>query len=155
WKHVLNAWKKGTQPTLVVDSYASGEPLADAYANAVQKADDLSDKLRQDADRSARLEGFKDQQEQARKRVSDATKAIAAIDARIRDREEEWNKLWVPTGLQPGSAREMVAWRKRFESLQDALRRREDASRAHEELRRVLAEQQRALESALAFAKVK
>src|SRR5262249_47423005 len=41
WDQVLKAWKKGTPPTLVVESYASGEPLAEAYADAVQAADDL------------------------------------------------------------------------------------------------------------------
>jgi uncharacterized protein YhaN len=153
WDHILKAWKKGTPPTLVVASYASGEPLADAYADAVRKADDLADKRRQDADRSARLEGLRHEQEQAQQRLSEATKVTAAIDARMRDRTDEWNKLWAPSGLQPGSPREMAGWKKRFESFQDSVRQREVASRAHEELRRVLVEQQRALELALTAVK--
>ena len=148
WDHVLKAWRDGVAPTGVLESYAR-VPLADAYIEAVERADNLADRLRHDADRSAQLERFTDEKAQAEDRMNVAKTATDSLDARARQRAENWKRLWMSIGIEPGSPREMLAWRKRFEAQQEAIRRHEDALRIHSNLERLLEEQRRAIETAL------
>ena len=154
WENILKAWKKQAAPTVVVEGYASGQPLADAYAAAVQSADDVADRLRREADAATRAERFREEREQALKRKADAAKAITALDADESRRGQEWNRLWAAAGIEPTAPREMAAWRKRFETLQDAVRRYEEGRREHDEIQKALDDQRHSLESALFAAKL-
>jgi uncharacterized protein YhaN len=152
WEHVLKAWKSRSATGVVVEEFEAGHPLAEAYAAAVLRADELGDRLRTESDRIAQHAVLLEEQAALQRKRRMLQSESQALESREQERAAAWKRLWAATGLQPGSPREMQAWRKRFEALQAAVRAREEALRLREQHSRVMEEQQRALENALAAA---
>jgi uncharacterized protein YhaN len=114
WQQIRGAWQEGV---------AFIPSAANDYASRVESADELSDRLRREADRVAR------------KATLEATRAARERDLLILERETEevaaeraaweaqWRALWTETLISPRSPEEMRAWRQRWVQLGEAARK--------------------------------
>lgn len=93
-----------------IASFPPASDLADAYELAVTLADEVSDRLRREADRVAKKatlfanhETYKQQMERLRDQLRLAETELAKLN-------DEWSALWGKIGVSPRSPREMRAW---------------------------------------------
>ena len=115
--------------------------LPGRYEGAVRQADQLADRLREDADKVQRRAIL----EQTRGRLAErklASEEAAREVERARDAlVTEWNALWERLGIEPASPREMRAWRSAALRLRDQVDARATAlaavARAPEHSRRL------------------
>jgi uncharacterized protein YhaN len=93
-----------------IDRHQPAQTLADAYEASVSRSDEISDRLRREADRVAALanllaakSAFEQQAEALKNELELAEKNLAEISA-------EWQKQWQPAGITPRTPREMRGW---------------------------------------------
>jgi uncharacterized protein YhaN len=93
-----------------ISLFKPARTLPDAYELSVKNADQLSDRLRREANRVSlvtRLISEKEigniQRENLKKEREQADDEVAGIN-------KEWFKVWEPAGISPRSPREMRAW---------------------------------------------
>jgi uncharacterized protein YhaN len=154
WERVQRSWLIGADLECVDEDFAPGVALRTALGTAMQRADDLSDRLRRESDRVATLVGL--QREEATTCASLAALATELAEARLRASAHlaAWNELWVPCGFTPDTPREMGPWRRRHADLVAALQQRDEAVDALKRMQATQADQRRSLEGALGLAGV-
>jgi uncharacterized protein YhaN len=114
WTLVRKAWEQGEESAEAVERFAESVQstgiLADAYELSVQRADEVADRLRREADRVAtKAKLLADQQtgkalvERLKKQLEEATRELGEANG-------AWAALWEPAGISPLSPREMRAW---------------------------------------------
>ena len=114
WRLVLQDWRKEAIDTLALQSFlaAAGETtdLAAAYEQTVRRTDDLSDRLRREADRvaqratrQAQLLALQQQDAEIGRQQSSALEQLQSLEA-------QWRQIWQPAGIDPLPPREMQAW---------------------------------------------
>ncbi len=90
--------------------FSPAESLTDAYEISVRQADDMGDRLRREADRSARkatLVAHAEKEKNCLIRVSEKEELAQNEYVRI---QKEWETVWEETGIFPLSPAEMRAW---------------------------------------------
>ncbi len=127
WQLVRTTVEIGEAPEAEVDAFLQesqstgpkANPLTEAVETAIRRADEISDRLRREADRVARKVGLVADSErlgQALERAkSAATNAQIRQEALLRD----WRDLWSGAPLTPGAGRprEMRSWLAEREAL--------------------------------------
>jgi len=134
WGLIRNLLETGKTPEhalrAFLQPFEASDTLADAYETAAHTADEISDRLRREADRvakKARLLAERETRERhlkrLRKNLKEAEQALAGV-------LDAWRDLWAPKGISPRSPREMRAWvqnqravAEKFLSLQDRTRK--------------------------------
>jgi len=114
WELVKKAWLEEDREREAIahfiESFQSGNSLAEAYEISVQQADEIADRLRREADRvatKAKLLG----DEQAKRTLLDRLKGeLKEADEKMKQLRLEWTELWRSSGVTPLSPREMRAW---------------------------------------------
>ncbi|MFP4584711.1 MAG: AAA family ATPase [Desulfococcaceae bacterium] len=159
WRLVRTAVETGETPKAEVDAFLQAsrsngpksDTLTEAVETAIRGADDISDRLRREADRVARKVGLVADLERLGQTLdrakSVATDAQNRQDALLRD----WRDLWSRAPLTPGAGRprEMRSWLSDREALlAKASDGREKAERAAA-LRKLAAECREELTAAL------
>jgi len=110
WTHVRNAWQDGSKPDVVIKAYDPEQPLADAFETSVKKADDVSDRLRREAERVNRRAGLKAEVERLDELRESLTERQAGAEGRLKELNEKWNDLWSEVGIAPQDPRSMRGW---------------------------------------------
>jgi uncharacterized protein YhaN len=90
--------------------FPTAPSLPQAYEHSVREADDLSDRLRREADRVAQKATFSAADEKCRTHLKRVEKILAYEQDRAARATAQWHALWQETGLTPQSPREMRAW---------------------------------------------
>lgn len=108
WQWVKRVWLEGvTQETVAFGEEAS---LPDAYEAAVKRADEVADRLRREADRSAQRAQWLAQKEQRELDIARFKQASQEADRQWTLRMAAWQGEWVDLGQAALSPTEMKAW---------------------------------------------
>ena len=122
WKLVRGAWETQRLPEDVdsetIDILSknleipeeSTKNLATAYEFVTNKADDLSDRLRREADRVAELTQLEITRLNTAQRLKKRLAELEDIKQEHTSKKEDWEHLWHPLGITPRSPREMIQW---------------------------------------------
>ncbi len=117
WQLVRRAWTTGEDVTQEAKHFDAELDLADAYEKSVHGADEVSDRLRREADRVAKMA-------ELIARVAETTEQQSRLEVRRGETSEhlertrsEWKGLWSGAGVEAGSPREMRAWTSRKDRL--------------------------------------
>lgn len=117
WQLVRRVWLQGGGLAEGARAFLSPQELAAAYEAAVRHADDIADRLRDDAERVAGKLHLLERQQDARAegaswatQAEDARKHSAALGA-------EWRALWAPVGVDPLPPMEMHGWPAKAERI--------------------------------------
>lgn len=161
WLFARTAWEAAIPPHQVSDPEARAlvestrvqhpevSNLADVVAALLSGADELSDRLRTEADRVAQRAQLENTVASLSAKVEKLRGLQAATTAQHHENEEAWRALWAPVGIQPLSPSEMAAWRKSFDGLLSEIAANHETARAVQVASATIAVQRSELERAL------
>ena len=119
WQLLRRQWVDGEDVSAKVSEHQDEGTLPDAFEIRLAEADEVSDRLRREADRvhalaslQAKQEGGQQQGQQIDEQLEIASVEKAQLDA-------DWQTLWTPCQIDPRSPREMRAWLDEYEKLRD------------------------------------
>lgn len=120
WRLVLRAWQGGG---LAAEHYISMFPEADnlakAYEISVFQADDISDRLRREADRVAGMAKFMAERQVQTSKRDRLKEKLAQTDTERTALDTEWKNLWQSVDIIPKSPREMRIWTQNIKMISD------------------------------------
>ena len=96
---------------------AEAGDLAIAYEHTVRRADELSDRLRREANRVANRATLQAQQVALQQQTAELGRQLAAAAENCRQIEAQWRQTWQAAGIDPLPPREMQAWIQRQQAL--------------------------------------
>ena len=91
--------------------------LAAAYEQTVRRADDLSDRLRREANRVANRATLQARQLSLQQQTVELGRQHATALEQFAQMEAQWRQAWQPAGIEPLPPREMQAWDQRQQGL--------------------------------------
>ena len=117
----MGTWCPGETTSATLQDFlaATGETsdLAAAYTLLVRQADDLSDRLRREANRVASRATLQSQQLSLQQQTAELLRRLAAAADQLQQIEAQWKQVWSPAGIDPLPPREMQAWVQRQQGL--------------------------------------
>ena len=96
---------------------AEASDLATAYEETVRRADDLSDRLRREANRVANRATLQAHQLALQQQTAELGRQLAAAGEHCERIEAQWRQTWQAAGIDPLPPREMQAWIQRQHAL--------------------------------------
>lgn len=117
WSLVLADWKAGG----VKEEFVPGTALEEAYPQAVAKADDIADQLRNEAEAVAQAEEKRSQLAECDEQVSEAEKRIGELQGESNRYQQAWAAEWSACGITPRPPAEMTEWREGWREFSQAL----------------------------------
>ncbi len=110
WHLILNDWIEGKADADAVKEFASQKKLHIAYEESVNNADDISDRLRREADRVAKkahllseISSFEEEKERLQSEKEQ-------LNRQFHNLQEDWEKTWSRANIKPLSPQEMREW---------------------------------------------
>ncbi len=153
WCAVKNRWLENqTSSTAEAEFLAkahSDQPLAAAYEDAVQIADEVGDRMRSDAASVQKKVLYLDQITQSTEKLKEARKAKEAATRTREELNAEWTLLWEPILTKPGSPAEMLEWLEKRRDVVEGLLHAAELRRALTEAEGKIQIWRKALETAL------
>ena len=127
----------------------TADDLAAAYEQAVRRADDLSDRLRREANRVANRATLQAQQLSLQQQTAELGRQQAAAVEQLQQIEAQWRQTWQPAGIDPLPPREMQAWIQRQQGLVQQAQTIRQRTASLEQLEEQIAAHCRQLQSCL------
>ena len=119
WQLLRRQWVEGEEVSAEAREHLGEGTLPDVFETRLAGADEVSDRLRREADRvhalaslQARKEGGQQQGQQIDGQLEETNAEKVQLDA-------DWQALWTPCQIDPRSPGEMRAWLGEFEKLRD------------------------------------
>lgn len=121
WQLILHTLEGNPVLDEEIDDYIKGvgnsKTLSEAFENSIQKADEIADRLRREADRvAAKAKLLADQSSHAKERGRLKTEIDFAEKA-YQKLVKEWMRIWQPAEIMPRSPKEMRAWAQNHRTL--------------------------------------
>ena len=110
WEIIKNAWTNGKLNEEEKIRFAGDRSLPEAYEESVRKADEISDLLRIESNRSAERAHNLLQREKILKERNDWERIFEEKKGRLVQLQEDWHKEWQASGIEPKSPSEMKEW---------------------------------------------
>ncbi len=117
WQLIRRAWLGGEDIEDEAAVYDPASALPEAFEKQMQSADQLSDRLRREADRVAGFADLKSQSESLEKALEIDKKRDMALAETLKCAQSDWRKLWKKSGIEPLSPKEMSAWLTQIDKL--------------------------------------
>jgi uncharacterized protein YhaN len=126
------------------------EPAAaDRYEAAVAAADELADRLRREAERTAQMAKLEGQKLRVKRREEELDRQEAALEEEARAQAAAWRERWSAVGIEPRTPAEMKEWLGEARSLGEGVIQREEAVAEVKRLEERMGRHRREVESAL------
>jgi len=119
WHVLRRQWVDGEGVSVEVSDHHAEGALPDVFENRLAGADDVSDRLRREADRVHALASLQARQNGAQEEANRIAKQLESTIAEKGRLDADWQELWAPCQIVPRTPREMRAWLDVFEKLRD------------------------------------
>lgn len=112
WSIIKSTWLDGTEhDNEELKNFCNGSVnLAEAYENAVTKSDKISDRLRHESERVAKMAQLLIQKERSAKRLKDLEAEEKDIQREKNSLNKDWKEAWVESLKKPDTPEEMHEW---------------------------------------------
>ena len=117
WRLIRRQWLDNDDITAEIQSYDPKRPLPEAYEGHVQSADQISDRLRREADRVANVATLRAQADSLEEALADNNSEKKILDQSLTELDQAWLDIWRPVEITPRSAKEMQEWLTEIEKL--------------------------------------
>jgi uncharacterized protein YhaN len=117
WRLIRRQWLDHEDITAEIQSYDPKQALPKAYESQVQEADQISDRLRREADRVANMATLRAQADSLEEALADNDSEKKLLAKRQTELDQKWLDIWLPVGITPRSAKEMQGWLTQIEKL--------------------------------------
>lgn len=119
WQLLRRHWIDGDDVSDEASDYQGEGTLPDAFEIRLAGADEVSDRLRREADRVHALASLQVKQEGGQRRAEKIAEQLEATIAEKDQLDADWQELWTSCQIVPRTPREMRAWLDEFEKLRD------------------------------------
>ncbi len=119
WQLLRRHWIDGEDIAAKASRFAAEPVLPDAFEQQVAAADELSDRLRREADRVHARASLLAEQKTAQEQTSKLVEQLEACTAEKHHLDSEWRALWAPCRIEPRTPREMRGWLEDLEKLRE------------------------------------
>lgn len=119
WQLLRRQWVDGEDVSAEASEHQGEGTLPDAFEIRLAEADEMSDRLRREADRVHALASLQAKQEGGQQQGQQIDEQLEATSADKAQLDADWQALWTPCQIDPRSPREMRAWLDEFEKLRD------------------------------------
>lgn len=119
WGLVLAEWK-GTGDGGEKE-FVAGVPLEEAFPQAMAKADEIADDLRQQAEAVAQAEEKRFQISKSETHNREAETRIAELRTALEQAQNAWTDAWRVSGVAPRTPDEMEEWRESWTDFKEVL----------------------------------
>ena len=136
WQLLRRHWQDGEDVSAEAALLAPDTALADAFEQRMAASDELSDRLRREAERVHKMATLEAAQQATDRQIADIVEQIGTCRANQSRLDTDWQALWAACQIQPQSPPEMRAWLDELDKLRDrvgqlSLLRQQSAERAH------------------------
>jgi len=119
WQLLRRQWIGSEDVSVEASEYQTEGTLPDAFEDRLASADEVSDRLRREADRVHALASLQAKQEGGQQQAHKLAEQLEATSAEKAQLDSDWQELWAPCEIDPLTPREMRAWLDAFEKLRD------------------------------------
>ena len=119
WQLLRRQWIGSEDVSVEASEYQTEGTLPDAFEDRLASADEVSDRLRREADRVHALANLQAKQEGGLQQAQKLDEQLEATSAEKAQLDLDWQELWAPCEIDPLTPREMRAWLDAFEKLRD------------------------------------
>ncbi|MCL4502405.1 MAG: AAA family ATPase [Deltaproteobacteria bacterium] len=117
WQLIRRGWLLQEDVSQEAAAYDKDHELASAYEIRVASADDISDRLRREAERVAAQANLVAALETRKQFLKELSEQRTVSQQRLAEIQGEWDSLWKTCGIIPLPPREMRAWLNRHQHL--------------------------------------
>ncbi len=114
WNLIRKAWEERRDIPEELwrqeDEADADADASEAFERAVAVADDISDRLRRESDRVARLARLVAGREGSQRILEEIVLRKQGLYDRMESLQRKWEEAWRPAGIEPGSPEEMSEW---------------------------------------------
>lgn len=110
WRLVRKAWLEGTSVDTEASTFDPMSPLDVAYEKSVEVVDDISDRLRREADRVAQKTTWRAELHKHEEELKRYKSEESVLKEEISEINKQWNRLWLPLDILPLPPKEMRVW---------------------------------------------
>ncbi len=122
WQLLRRQWVDGDDVSVEASEYQDEGSLPDVFENRLTGADEVSDRLRREAERVHALASLQAKQEAGQRQADEIAEQLEATKAEKIQLDADWVGLWAPSQIIPLSPREMRAWLDTFKKLRDQVK---------------------------------
>ena len=119
WQLLRRQWVDGEDVSAEPSEHQGEGTLPDAFEIRLAGADEVSDRLRREADRVHALATLQSKQESGQQQGQQIDEQLEATSTEKAQLDADWQALWTPCQIDPRSPREMRTWLDEFEKLRD------------------------------------
>jgi DNA repair exonuclease SbcCD ATPase subunit len=119
WQLLRRQWVDGEDVSAEASDRQDEGTLPDAFESHLAGADEVSDRLRREADRVHALASLQAKQEGGQQQAAEIAEQLETTNVEKVQLDADWHALWAPCQIVPRSPREMRAWLDEFEKLRD------------------------------------
>ncbi len=117
WQLIKEKYIENRDVEKDIAALVQGSDLPAFYEKKVADADDVSDQLRLAADKVVKRADLEVRIETLKFRCQDLTESITKTNEEQNTCQKEWEIIWAPLGVKPGTPREMKQWILKIEKL--------------------------------------
>lgn len=136
WQLVRRAWLTQDDVGQEARAYDPEHDLAEAYEKRVTQADQISDRLRREADQVATRASLAAALKERKESLIELADQKERAQQLLEEIQGEWRNLWAPCGIVPLPPREMRAWLNRQQHLAQEVGRSRELRRELEGVRK-------------------
>jgi len=118
WQLVCRSWLEQEDISAEAARYAPDAELQETVHELILEADNISDRLRYEADRVHSFAALRSEKEELDDRFRENKKKFLELEGAVAHHLEAWNILWQPLAITPGTPVEMADWRLEMEQIQ-------------------------------------
>jgi uncharacterized protein YhaN len=134
WQLLRRHWFEGEDVSAEEPQADVKGPLPDEFEERVVDTDDLSDRLRREADRVHEIASLQAKQVSVRRQSEEIARQLEECAADKSQVNADWQSLWAACQIQPHSPREMRVWLDDVEKLRDLIGQVHELNRKADEL---------------------
>ena len=150
WSLLRRRWIDDEDIDSEISELDAGSSLPDQFELRVEDADEISDRLRREADRVQQLAALAARQQEIEQRADRITQQLQEAADEQQQVDHEWLLLWRPCGIEPLPPREMREWLGRVKKLQEQVESIEEKKISNKEIEEKLKKYSRSIEGELA-----
>ncbi len=121
WQLLRRQWVNGEDVSTEELQLGAKGTLPDEFEERLADADEVSDRLRREAERVHAVANLQARQEAVQRQMADIAQQIEVCTDEKGRIDTEWQALWAPCRVQPRTPREMRGWLGDLEKLRDRL----------------------------------
>ena len=119
WKLLRRQWVEGEDVSAETVGIEVEGVMPDIFEDRLSDADDLSDRLRREADRVLKIASLQAKQASMNKLLKELTPKSDSLSSKKSELDIEWQALWTPCDIVPRTPREMRSWLEETEKLRE------------------------------------